>query len=546
MNRIQYFILLIVLPCIIKMFGAPECGPKGIPVKPIYKGTRTTAELQAKRSGDQLPAITRAGSNATPGLSFLSSSLATGLGSLLFVPNNPTGDVGATQYVFSGYSNITTFNKFTGFPDGILNISAATFAPGTNSDGSTNAGNEDVFILHNRFLQRWFYTYELVNSVLGQTISLDYQVSNTSTITRDTQWASYQIPLAQINPLGGGSGSFIDFQQPGYDQNATYNGVSTFNTSSTYIGSSLTVIPNSSFVSGTPNITVFPGLFPDSAIGEVQEGFPAPATNFDSNPTYGYFVSLIYNQPAGITGNQIGLYRILDAGTNTPTLGPLVTTTLPFSFAFNSLNASHKGNLFGTRGNLQVSANPILPHVRNHQLYYGTVCQVDSTGTASTSGDRIGIQWYQFDLTGDPSGQGLFTEDPNTVPVLIQNGTLFDNSASDPLFYNLPSLMTNKNGDMILNFCSSGVNAYVNAGYAFRSASDMPGMLRTPVYVTSSSFPENFDAGVSLAPGPEVQRWGDSSAAVVDYTNDLDFWLTQSFAALQNGWGMQTTQVLIS
>lgn len=104
--------------------------------------------------------------------------------------------------------------------------------------------------------------------------------------------------------------------------------------------------------------------------------------------------------------------------------------------------------------------------------------------------------------------------------------------------------MTNKQGDMIITFCSSGNEAYINAGYAFRAASDALGTLRTPVYVTDSSFPQNYNANLDLAPGPNVQRWGDGSSASVDPSNDLNFWLTQNFSALQNAWGMQATEVI--
>jgi hypothetical protein len=42
-----------------------------------------------------------------------------------------------------------------------------------------------------------------------------------------------------------------------------------------------------------------------------------------------------------------------------------------------------------------------------------------------------------------------------------------------------------------------------------------------------------------------VQRWGDQSAVVVDPSDNTTFWLNQPFAALQNAWGVQVTQILI-
>ncbi len=80
--------------------------------------------------------------------------------------------------------------------------------------------------------------------------------------------------------------------------------------------------------------------------------------------------------------------------------------------------------------------------------------------------------------------------------------------------------------------------------YAFRAASDPIGELRTPVLTTNTSFPLNYNTNSSIEPGPGVQRWGDESIVVIDPTDDLTFWLTQPYAALQNSWGMQATQLI--
>ena len=534
MNIVQYALMFIVLPGSLQLSARHDQRISGIKVKPIYQGTYTSAEFQKKKSADQAP-TSRAGANPSIGHNFTPYNMANARGNLVFEPNNPTGDVGLTQYIFSSYGVLRSFNKVTGLPDGILDINGSVFAP---------SSSYDPWLLHNRFVQRWFLTYDLAN-VAGQVDTLNFQVSNESTVTPDTQWAYYQIPGDQINPLGGGGNANIDFEQPAYDQNATYNSVGTFNSTSTFIGSSLTVIPTQSFVDGTPSITVFPGLFPQ-IVGQVAEGFAAVATNFDSNPTYGYYISPLYDQPAGIQGNQIGLYRIVDAGTTSPSLGTVspVIITLPFSFAFNGITAQHQGNLFGSIGLMQITAPIFQPVVRNKQLYFSLITQIDSTGTANTAGDRTGILWFQFDVTGDTTGRGLGVETVDTIPVLIQSGLLYDDSVSNPLFYYMPALAVNAQGDLIISFCSSGVDAYINACYAFRSASDTPGELRAPVYVTNSTFTQNFNENKTLAPGPNVQRWGDQATAVVDFTNDHDFWLTQSFSALLNAPGMQTTQVI--
>ena len=474
--------------------------------------------------------------NAQTGFNFIASSSLDAVATVFGDPFNPTCAVGATQFIESIYQNLRSYNKSTGQPDGVLNIDASAFT-GTASRG----GAQDVQLIYHPFIQRYIYSFESDANANEAPTSLNFMVSSGSNITRSTPWASYTIPAAQINP--GGTGGSLDYQQPACDQNAWYNGVGTFNSSGTFIGSSLTVVSNSSILAGSPNITVFPELL--NNVGFLAEGFAAPANNFDANPTYGYFVGLVFESPDFLTGTQMQMYRILDAGSNTPTLGPLVTFTAT-PFAATSLAAPHKGNLFGLTGQLQttpsVFGNGV--HVRNKQLYLVTPIAVDDTGAASATGDRTAVIWWQFDLTGDPTGQGKGTESPSTVPVLIQTTTIFDSSASDPLSYYIPSIMTNKNSDMVISFNISGNNAYVNAGYAFRAGSDPLNTLRAPVYTTNSTVPTNWEYNTSELPGPNLQRWGDGSKVALDPSDNLTFWMVQAWGAYLNTWGIQATQVI--
>ena len=143
-------------------------------------------------------------------------------------------------------------------------------------------------------------------------------------------------------------------------------------------------------------------------------------------------------------------------------------------------------------------------------------------------------------MTGDPTGNGCGIETETTCPALVQWGTLFDSAAENPKFYYIPAIMTNKNGDLVIEGTVSGTNDYTNVFYAGRKASDPFGTLRDPVLVTNNtSNPYNF--GHSSGFG---QRWGDYSSLAPDPSNDLAIWSTGEWAAIENGWGIQATQLL--
>lgn len=458
-------------------------------------------------------------------------------------PQNPMGPVGKTQYIVGCYPAIRSFNKLTGQADGILNIDSAAFgdhAVYTVLFGQPVGGASDLWSLYEHFETRFLYSSE----VNGGTELIVMLSGSGGTITPLTTWYNYIVDAETLNPIGGGEDGFVDYNQGAYDQNAYYNSSSGFDEDENFIGCSLVVIPITTLAAEDAQVTVFPGLFAGN-LNNLQEAFACPAINYDTNPEFGYIICLTFDEAEDFKiGSTIQMHRISNAGT-TPTLEPLVTMDAT-PFASNNLTASHKGNLFGVVGGLQVmTPGPGTGvHVRNHQLYIVTDSQIDSTGNANINGDRFGVIWWQFDLTGDPTGQGLGTETATTVPVLVRSETIYDSAAVDPLNYFMPSIMTNKNNDMMLSLNTAGNNAYINTNYAFRAANE--NATRPTVQITDTPYACNWNYYVSELPGPNVQRWGDQSSVFTDPDNDTDFWLTQPFAGLPNAWGIRTTQVIVS
>lgn len=464
-------------------------------------------------------------------------------------PPQQNGWVGPEQYILMSYGIIRSFNKFTGQPDGVLNIDANSFFGPTNVGISAN----DVRIDYSRYADRWFMSCENVDPNLYYSDQLLIAWSDSGVITPQTVWTIHTFTNEQIvpqyNPINGPA--FLDYEQLATDANAVYISVDTFNSTDTAeLGASVVVIPNSSFIAGNPfNYTVLPGILGPSYPSDLQN-VPTPAAdNFDPSPTFGYLINPALNiSPYFSSGNLLSFFRIINPGSNNATLGPLINVPIQVYAYADGVgnpfgNCPHKGNLYGTAGYLQNSgADFAAPHVRNKQLYACLDSTLDSTGTGNLYGDRNGIIWWQFDLTGDPTGKGQGIETESTVPAVVQSGVVYDSSPENPQNYFISATMTNKNGDLVIVGTTSGANNYTNVFYAGRKATDSLGTLREPVLITNN--PGNAYNWGPLATAGIGQRWGDLSSVCPDPSNDLDIWSTGEWAGLPNGWAIQATQLI--
>ena len=463
------------------------------------------------------------------GLNFTAATVANAQDPFI-IPPNLNGWVGRTQYILMSYNVIRSFNKTTGKADGILNIDAASFF---------GVSANDVRIAYDRFSQRWLMSCEGINQNTGQVATLVLAVSDTGIISKTTVWRFYTFTNAQvipqIRPLGTGD---LDYQQLAVDKNAVYISADTFDQNGNFTGSSVVVIKKSSIGTSSLVAKVFYGILRTSA-------FVAPVDNFDTSPTFGYLVNSFNDQyPSSNIYNKFYFYRIINPGSTNPTLSPLISITVP-NYT-DPANAPYKGNLFSTSAFLQTSGSSVSAcHVRNKQLYVCHNIQVSQVGNASTSGNRVGVRWYQFDLTGDATGRGLGTETSTKAPALVQWGTLFDNVAiTSSDFYYIPSIMTNKNGDLVVACTVSGETSYPNIVFAGRKTTDPKGVLRSAIKITNYAYPYNFGPYVDPSNANMGQRWGDLSSLCPDPINDIDIWATQEFAALKNGWGIQVTKLM--
>lgn len=461
----------------------------------------------------------------------------------MFIPPSQVGAVGPTQYVISCVGIYRSFDKTTGLPDGALNIDETAFFGGFGGgqSGLHSGVGGDTSVQYNRFLNRWFWATEN-----GNTSDVVIVISRDAILTEGSLYDTYTFPAIELDPAIGTDG-FTDYTIVTFDQNAVYFTVQAIDTNNNFVGATLVVIPNEAVINGTvvEDATIFLGLNPNS---DFFETYTVGANNFDPNPEFGYMVYLPLYLPSSPSTTGLQFQRILNSDT-APTLADPVVTTIPTS-AY-AINAAHKGNLFGDLGLLQTLQNvPSVPQIRNKQLYLCTDCTVDANGNGDPNGDRVGVRWWQFDLTGDATGQGLGTETATTVPALVQSGTLYDNASTNPKFYFNSSMMTNKNHDMVISATVAGEDDYIDVIYAGRKASDALGTLRDPVYLThnneTTQYTYNYGPNAQVNTGGQIvgQRWGDASSVNPDPINDLDLWATQESNPYQNGWGIQATKLV--
>lgn len=556
--------LFFVLICL-QIHGASEFDSQNYEI--IYLGTKTTQELNIdpeedvypENTDDQISAnnefnhikinpITRSlkalrgnvntskQSIAKVGVNFAASTFADNNGAHQ-IPTNPQGSAGEKQYIVVSYNTVRSFSKKTGKPDGILNSNGGTFF---SVFGITLPGGP--LIKYDPFSKRWFAVG--APAAFGTTIpgNITLVVSSDSIITKETKWLSYLILNSKIVAPGQPAelGNAIGF---GIDQNRLYiNPLSTFNGITRFSG---IVVNKKALLENDLTLSVFNSIRPDPSAPDNVNTVLAATDNFDKDPQFGYYLymtTLISREFE--TNNELQLYRVVNPESLTPTLVGPITITVP-TYAIPR-NAPHKGNVKGVSGFVFSNSTQILnPVVRNRQLYACHGTGLNSSGMDDPNGDRTGIRWYQFDLTGDPTGQGLGVETPMTVPVIVQSGTWYDQAATSPRFYWLPAINVNKKNDVVITASSSAENKFIDVFYTGRRKNDPKGTLRKSQNITYNhqftynnyNYPPNSVFGL----GGSV--WGKFAQLSVDPVNQKNFWSTSMWAGVPNGWTVQATEL---
>jgi len=379
-----------------------------------------------------------------------------------------------------------------------------------------SAGTSDPHARYDRLSQRWFIT--MIDVATPNRILIAVGSGPTITGSGSFTFFQFQHDLVGATP-NSDTGGFGDYDTLGVDKFALYIGVNVFNAAGTsFLGTTGFVVNKANLLAGSLMVTPFRQLATSSGAGPYT---PQGVDNDDPDATEGYFIG-VDNRSFGL----LALRRISNPG-GTPSISGNLNVTVPATTY--PISQAHKGNTLGK--NLDALDDRLFAAAIRKNKITGTSAlwtahniQVNSSGTASSSGGRNGSRWYEIgSLTGTPS--------------LVQSGTLFDSAATNPRGFWIPSVAASGQGHMALGCSYAGINDFAGVATAGRLRTDAAGSIQAATLAVVSSTAYN------LSESPDPHRWGDFSQVVVDPTDDMTMWTFQEYCNANNSWGVQAVQL---
>lgn len=420
------------------------------------------------------------------------------------VPPDSVGGVGPTQVLMHANGRIKVYNKLTGALGG-LDASDQTFWTSVRN----GSGVSDPRVEFDSLSGRWFVVMINVASTQNRIM---IAVSSGPVITDSSSFTFFQITTAS---------GFLDYPTLGVDANALYIGGNAF-TSATGSFSETRgyVVKKADLLTGTLTATVFNGL----ATTGVGPYTPQGVSNDDPGATEGYFIGV-----DNASFSLLQIRRVSNPG-GTPTISGNITLTVPTT-TFPT-GQDHQGRV--TTGFTRF-LDPLDDRLFQAQIHRNQITgvstlwtahniQVNASGVGSTAaGSRNGTRWYQI---------GNMT----TTPTLIQSGTLYDNAASNPNGYWIPSIAMSGQGHAAVGASSAGFSRFAELWSAGRLRTDALGLTQSPVQIQSSSTAYNLQSTAT-------QRWGDYSKTSVDPCDNQSMWHFGEYADAANSWRMRAVKL---
>jgi hypothetical protein len=449
----------------------------------------------------------------TAGTTFTAATLS----DTLAFPPDTMGAVGPTQFFTAVNGRVRTFNKATRAMDGVINADTDVFFSSVMSpigvNGVTQNFTSDPHIFYDRTTRRWFIDIIDVPNDGQHTNRIMIAVSDAASngvVSGSTVWSFFFIPIAS---------NFADYPTLGVDTKGLYIGANMFTADSNndFVNTNAYVVRKSSLLSGGPIVfTEFPNL-----IGSDGPFTPQGVSNLDSTSNEGYFIGV----SAGFFGELI-LRRVTNVDTSPLLSGNIVVSV---GDTRGPRTVPHLGNSLGAGGELDALDDRLYAAMmRNGSLWTAHNIGVDSSGVVSDAPSRDAARWYEI---GNLS----------TTPIVIQFGTVFDNAATNPLSFWIPTVTVTGQGHAVLGCSSSGANARANSAFTGRLVSDAGGTMAAPITYTASTTAYNPPSDTGGAGG---RRWGDYSYSSLDPNDNMTVYTIQEFCSGTNTYGVNVGRIL--
>jgi hypothetical protein len=496
----------------------------------IPQGVTTASE----QSITALPSAKRNAPQAL-GLSFLGAAIGDTPG---WVPPDAMGAAGPTQFLVTVNGRFRSFNKATGLADGALDVDPDVFFASVLTPTSSTIlynGTTDPRARFDRLSNRWFITmidFPEDASYVSKNNRVMIAVSSGPTITNASSFTFFYFQQNLVSPAGD-TGYFGDYPTLGIDKNALYIGLNLYtgDVSSSFRGSSGFVVRKSSILGTGPIVaTALRDLCTSTDTVNNQGPFtPQGVDNDDPSAAEGYFI--------GVDNKYTGLLQVVRV--SNPATTPSAAATMSVIVPTTAYPPSPGAPVLGSNCPLdtaedrlyaaQIKLNP-LTGVRS--LWTAHHIGVDSTGTVGTAAtwaaDRVAVRWYEVsNLT--------------TTPSLVQAGTLYDSSSTNPRFYIYPSIAMSGQGHVALGCNTCGKAERTGIALTGRLNGDTLGVLKAVTMALTSTTNYNAETCTTAAP---YQRWGDYSYTCVDPSDDMTMWSVQEYCSSGNSWGVRVIKLL--